>query len=919
MSSTALAENGVTAKSLFVDLSQTPDARNLHAFELCVLASTAEVDLEPGHSLGNRFYAMLNVAQISKKTYQAATAEKLGLRVKSAGEEQSIVSDPSDDNWLKWALTAEADPAAKKGFDGFILTLGPTFEVNDEWRVAVLELAQILKKRYQDKEVLLDSALGIGAEAAGVVDGLLALGVHTSRTVVDGVARAQDAQERLPAMLHRAAQRGMRVLAVDFGQETEREQNQEKAAALRQLGALPFVTTRELRGANLGPQEEIVRRVLVLHGWDAAQNGSPAPAAASTVTARCLHAPLEWLGCEVEYLTFEKQTILPTDHLLRGVVLDPSLILDAEQQAALVRWLLVQRERRVPLLLAGMPWRHPMAAEANILSVLGLGGSCALAPRLERTRVAHVTTSAMRSGALVSARALSFMDVQASEGARLILSTSGTDALGSEHRFDQVFHADWGSVWLEPAALTAGPLTDLYSFAATWLGNAPPAPVPDTTTLEGRQIFFSVISSEGFAQPSTQVGYKRCAEIMRQQVLSHFHLPFTIAICEADLRGINANLSREDAAMHEQSARSIFELPNVSAASNSSTRPVNWTLEAANHGGASSSTGSLSLQDIQREVAGSMSYIHQQLLPAGKGISLMVWPRGATPSAEALAFCQQIGVPSLTPGPHLSPSTVLSPDARPRSATGIAFGDTTEVFASTMSGDEDVSNAAAQMHQMQSLVASSQTRRVAAAGLHLNFHAVQDERRLAATQRLFDWCTTQPFIALTAAEHVASVRDALSTRIIRVAADHWIVLNDGLVRTLRLPIEAGLPDMSRCRGIHGYKTHAGQLYIHTTGAARSEIVLTKKQSTPWVHLVESSASVEFLELSARRGTFQVRDWRPVQIVLGGFQPGGQCAYRENGRPHTTFADQSGIVRFEVARQAVVSFQSLAPANNTAAN
>ena len=52
---------------------------------------------------------------------------------------------------------------AKKGFDGFVLSLG-TAETNPAARTAVLTLAATLRQRYPDKHLLLDLRLGLGGD-----------------------------------------------------------------------------------------------------------------------------------------------------------------------------------------------------------------------------------------------------------------------------------------------------------------------------------------------------------------------------------------------------------------------------------------------------------------------------------------------------------------------------------------------------------------------------------------------------------------------------------------------------------------------------------------------------------------------------------------------------------------------------------
>ncbi len=310
----------------------------------------------------------------------------------------------------------------------------------------------------------------------------------------------------------------------------------------------------------------------------------------------------------------------------------------------------------------------------------------------------------------------------------------------------------------------------------------------------------------------------------------------------------------------------------IQAASNSFSRPSQWTA-GIDISSKLNDRAQTTRHDLEREIAGSMSYIHRRLLPLGKEVSLMLWPSNATPSSEALDFCRAMKVESLPPASSFG--TISSP-ARSRNSV-----------------------------------------RLEPVALRCSFADVRTEAGIAALQKNFDACAAEPLHAMTTAAYAASVHDAQRTRILRAAAGHWIILNAGVCRTLRLPVTAGLPDMARCQGVSGYTVHQGQLYIHTMGCARTELVLTTGKPEQHIRLAECSSPIEFLELSSRRATFQVCDLRPVEIVLGGFEPRGQCAYLENGRPYTANADVQGIVHLEVACRSTVSVQSLPPATHAA--
>ncbi|WP_395735730.1 hypothetical protein [Prosthecobacter sp.] len=857
-------------RSLLVDQSARPDARSLAAFDLSILNPQAEFEMEPVHALGNHCFALLDIAHFRTGSQAAMLGARRQVSSKPAASDATTrIIDHADPQWASWVIEALADPAAKKGFDGFVLSLGSEASTPAA-RVAVLTLAASLRQRYPDKHLLLDLRLGLGNEAASIASGFLALGVYTREGrdgAVDWTPLAET--QRLTRLIRTVQMQGMRVMAVDFAPADDRSACREAAQRLSSLGALPFITTPALDGTNLGPLEEVSRRVLVLHGWDEKHVGEKAPPAAATATARLMRQSLEWLGCELEFRNAGGAEFLPQDYSFAAVILDSCLVLSAAQQQALAEWLPSLRAKKIPLLLTGMPWTDG-ASRQLAMQHLSLGGRAQPAPHLAKTNVVAMDSTLLRVNTRITSRSIGFLDLQAPSDARIVLALHGRDATGAEHHFDQAFLASWGGAWIDPVAEAATSQLDLPAFLAQWLGSEHTLPVPDTTTREGRRVFYSHIDSAGFSTPSTLPGFPLCSEIMRDRILSRCALPVTVSVCEADVRAWFPGQDLEEATRLEHVARSLFEMPQVQAASASFSRPSMWTA-GSDITSKLNDRAQTTRHDIAREIAGSMSYIHRRLLPVGKAVDLMLWPANAAPTAEALNYCRALNVESLPAESSTDPMATAS------------------------------------FHAM----------RLEPLALRCSFSDVRTEAGIASLMKKFDTCAREPLHAITAAAYAASVRDARHTRILRASADHWIILNAGDCRTFRLPAAIGLPDMARCQGVTGYIVHQGHLYIHTMGKARTELVLSKDRPAQHIHLAECSSTVEFLELTSRRATFQVCDLRPVEVVLGGFEPRGQCAYLENGRPYTTHADASGVVRFEIACRSTVSLQSLPPAAHAA--
>lgn len=855
------------SETLFVDLSQQPDTRSLAAFDLCVLHPHAVADMEPGHARGARYLALLDVTHVRLGTREAVLAAARSVTsTPHASDGQMRRVDCADPKWVAWVVEAQIDPAARRGFDGFVLSLaGMPADVGS--RQALLTLAATVRQRYPDKALLLDFTAGLDASALHVADGFLALGVFT-RTGRDGAAEWRPVVEtqQIARRIRAVQVHGMRVFAVDYAARDNRDAAREAAQRLVGIGALPFITTPDLDGVNLGPLVEVSRRVLVLHGWDEKHAGQPALNAEDTATALLFRKPLEWLGRGLDFRLARGVSFLPEDQDFSAVILDPSLCLDAEQQRMLAAWLPSLSARGIPVLLTGMPFTDEVARHL-VLQQLGLGGSAEIVPRLVKADFASVDRPLLNQQAQPVAHAFGFLDLAAPPNSHVVLALRGTDSLGHEHRFDQVFLTRWGAACLGGFELAAAQI-DWPTFLASWLGGAA-MPVPDTTTREGRRVFYSHIDSAGFSTPSTLPGFPLCAEAMRDRILNRYVLPVTVSVCEADLRCWLPGQQAENETLMEHVARSIFELPQVQAASNSFSRPKQWAAGAAISSRLNERAKSVRF-DMEREIAGSMTYIHRRLLPVGKEVNLMLWPGDSRPTPEALRFCEAL---------HIGQ---LSGSAR----------------------------AVAGAHSAVSL--SDDSVRMSPVALRCSFDDARTAGSIDALVKTFDGCAGLPLHAMTAAAYAASVSDARATRILRVSERHWIVINQGDCRTFRLPRSSGVPDMARCEGVSGYTTHQGQLYIHTLGRERTEIVLTSAEQTNRLHLVESSAQVEFMEITSRRATFQVHNLRPVEMIFGGFEPHGQCTYLENGRPYTATAGADGRVRLDIACSATVSLKMLPP-------
>jgi len=129
---------------------------------------------------------------------------------------------------------------------------------------------------------------------------------------------------------------------------------------------------------------------------------------------------------------------------------------------------------------------------------------------------------------------------------------------------------------------------------------------------------------------------------------------------------------------------------------------------------------------------------------------------------------------------------------------------------------------------------------------------------------------------------------------------------------LRLDPAAGVPDMGRSSGIAGYAVIAGQLYIHTMGRERTELVMRPNPSGNTLHLASAGGSLEILEMTARRATVRVRDWHPVTVVFAGLPARSACLVRTDSTNQQLQADAKGRLELVLPAGAIASLQPQPP-------
>lgn len=921
------------AENFYVNYSRTVSPAHLRLYALSIISPEAEVDLTEGHKLGHRFISYLSVGEVAS---DAPYREKaISRKIPFCGKNeiwQSDLIDLSNPDWTQFVLDL-AGVSVLKHFDGFFLDTVDSVELlirnypdrTEAFRTGLVSLIKKLKATYPDKQIIINRGFSVIDQLTGIVDGML---IESVFQTFDGakktyVAVAPSATEELLRSIQKVRDAGFAIYIVDYVDPRDPALAGVTARRIETLGYHALITTIDLQGRVLAPLAVKSRHLLALFGNRSSQLATSITYPTDSFVAKNVQMVVEWLGYEVDYLNAASDAP-PTslDSKYCGIILDRFLEIPPDKERALTDWLLAQKEKGVKLIFLGDIQFYEEETQRRVLKALGVQGSGNPLTRPQNLQIRSLAAGMMNYETKVRLRPQSLRDLKAPMDARVYLSLSVTNQKQG-YVFEPVFTTSWGGMALDPYITFQRPdfvelwLCDPFQFFSAAL-EVDEGPVPDTTTRDGLRILYSHIDGDGFGNMSLVQAGQRSAEIIREQVIKAFPIPITVSIIEAEVRGRLVGQKPGDEHTFKEIARSIFALPNVQAGSHSYTHPFYWmegdrtALGYTGHNLVLSDAYKESKLDIGREIAGSVKFINEELLPPGKKVSVFLWSGNCRASPEAIRLTRELGLENINGGETLI--SARYPSISFISPRAILWGGELQIYAANQNENQFNDDwlgpfYGGYIHTIETFKRTETPRRLKPMNIYYHFYSGDYPDATKVLREVYEFAMSQPVHALTAAHYAELVRDSRETTIIKQSDKHWILMNKGKLRTFRIAASGVLPDLFKCKGVTGFNYGLNVLYIHTDGSPKVELVLSGRPKRH-PYLISSSAAISFQELSPDQVSFVVADLRPITVELGGLPADAIQNVAINQESRSVRSDAAGRLKLALPADAKVTIREL---------
>lgn len=410
-------------------------------------------------------------------------------------------------------------------------------------------------------------------------------------------------------------------------------------------------------------------------------------------------------------------------------------------------------------------------------------------------------------------------------------------------------------------------------------------PRPDVTTLNGNRIFYSHIDGDGIFNVSHIDQKSYSAEVIVEEILKkNPDIPISASIIVGYLDQPQYRGERE-----MRLYRNIFSLPNVEVATHGYAHPLIWKKK----------TVGLDIPgyhfSYDQEVRGAVERERQLLKELGiaKDVVMYQWTGDCLVPPEAIASANAAYVVNMNGGDtrfdeqydsysFVYPLSIVEGGLRQIYSSNSNEYTYTDLWKSRFYGYSEVK---------ATFENTGTPRRVQPVNVYYHYFSGERHAALEAVKQAYGYVRSQPLIAIVASHFPPIVTDYFATRMSSVPGGYRIQ-NQGKLRTIRFDNEKRNVDLTRSKGVWGFKHELGSLYVTLDGSPDRTIILTAAAPTQ-PYIIDTTFDVRVFSRQSGGVRLEKSGWMTSRMRLGGMRPNVAYRVQSGAAPQTVRSDAKG--------------------------
>ncbi|WP_456460145.1 endo alpha-1,4 polygalactosaminidase [Desulfurobacterium sp.] len=761
--------------------------------------------------------------------------------------------------------------ALSGNYSGFMFDTLDSYQLalpEKEWKSyeeAEAEFIRKIRKLYPEKIILLNRPFEIFPKVKNYINGVVAESLFFGLDKNHNYIKMPESDTRwLLKKLTEIKNSGIPVIVIDYtDNKTIAAQDAEQ---IENMGFIPWVTDKNLKHIGTGVYQFIPRKIAII--YDETVDNNPAHQMAQL--------PLEWLGYTPVLFKYHPEKLPELDDSYRGILVWLMNGIKPKNRKKFENWLLKEIHAGKKVFLVD-PYN---LFDYRFLKRLGIEAFENKAPVTAGLKLLKFPGD------------FGFEIKGKPEPADILIKPfNGTSVVEYRNSIGQIFVPvalmNWGGYANQDILIkTMQDMTlwvlNPFSLFRKVFGYLP---AYDVTTENGRRIMTVHIDGDGFEGKADFPPFRFSGEVLRDKIIKKYRVPTTASV----IVGVITDLYPELSDRLKNIARSIFSLENVEPASHSYSHPFNWydTLRMSEGLPPEEKNPEYGHNlpipgykpSLKKEIIWSINYINKYLTPENKKVKVFLWTGDCVPPKKAIELTYKARVYNVNGGD--TSATFNSPFLYLISPMGINKGKYFQIYAPIQ--NENIytnlwKNFGGYVRVIQTFKLTEKPRRLKPISLYYHWYSGQKIASLKALEKVYKWALSQKPIPEYLSDYAQKVMEFRGSAIAR-QKNKWIFKNAGSLRTIRIPLSEGYPDIDKSKGVVGYRKINNSLYISLDNSGNYELKLSRTDNNPFI-LVESNGIITNFEKENRRYKISLKGYVPLEITIR--EEG--CHVKSSGNP-----------------------------------
>ena len=789
----------------------------------------------------NKMYAYVSIGEIDRDTKEYKDLNK-SLIIGQNKAWKSDVLDISNPAYKKFLFHKIIKPQIKRGFKNFFFDTLDSYQLvaktdtqKEKSKKALIDIINTFHQRYPHAKLIINRGFEIIDKVHNAVNAVLFESYYRGINAKEDSYTHVSEQNRkwLDKQLAKVQKYNLDIIAVDY--LPLKEINSQKADKLLQKlhskGFIPYITTKDLNIYGKSSKNPIKREIFTLIDT-------------STVNKMLQSAheygalPLEYMGY-IQKLYDVKNPLPKIENMQQyaGIIIWLNHYYKTPRK--LINWLLKAKEAGIKIVFAD----NFGVTDVNLLKKFDIKVQNFITVKNNKNKILYkdkimgyeINPPLSYNGDYINistGKALyKLADINNHSSTLAAIMPWGGFAIGGS--FMTTIGED--NIWV----------INPFQFFVQAL-RLQPLPVPDTTTENGKRLFFSHIDGDGFMNRVEWNPNLFSAYIIYKDILKKYNTPISVSIVGAEVD--NNGLYPKIAPQLQKIVKEIYKLPNIEPATHTFSHPFFWNKIK---------NGDLNKKyrlkpkgykfSLDYEIQGMLNEINEKYLPKNKKLKAktIFWSGNCQPSEKILDYVYRHNILNINGGDTYI--TNMHPWLSYIAPIGLERGQYYQIY--TGAQDENVYTNDWRgpfwgfKKVIQTFKLTNSPRRLKPIDIYYHYYAGSKRASLNALKYVYDWVLKQNTMPIFTSEYIPKAMDYYTVSMAKQNKSFFITgMRD--LKTLRIEKKNASVDFKHSKNIVGFKHFQTHTYLHVNQKMQVFLKEAKDNTTSTVpYLISSNGKI----------------------------------------------------------------------------